>query len=173
MRKYIAFLLTVLAVSLTAVSCNNDSDDDDDTQARYRANKEAGESFLLANRDSDGVVETYTGLQYRVDTVGDGITPTLEDSVTITYTGSLVDGTVFTSATTTMAMEDEIAGMQEGLLMMNEGSVYDLYIPYYLAYKAQSQNLMYNNKVVSLLAYSMLHFHVRLDSVIHYTDVEE
>ena len=62
----------ILAASLlfgAAQSCSS-SDDSDDSTTAYNKAEQGGESFLIANRDSAGVKETYTGLQYRVDPLG-------------------------------------------------------------------------------------------------------
>lgn len=160
----------ILAASLllgAAQSCSSSDDSDDSTTAYNKRNKEAGESFLIANRDSAGVKETYTGLQYRVDSLGTGVKPDENDSVYVDFTGQLCNGTYFTSATNTaLLVSEQIAGMQEGLELMPEGSVFDLYIPYFLAYKAESNTYYYKGNMVSISAYSMLHFRVRLRKVV-------
>jgi FKBP-type peptidyl-prolyl cis-trans isomerase len=62
------------------------------------ANLEAGQAFLAENKSKDGVVETDSGLQYRVDREGDGDSPDANDRVTVHYHGTLIDGTVFDSS---------------------------------------------------------------------------
>lgn len=172
MKKYIAFFLAVLAVSLATVSCSKDADSDY-TQEYNRTNKEKGEYFLALNRDSAGVKETYTGLQYRIDSLGKGVRPDANDSVTISYVAMLIDGTVFESATRSFEMENLITGMQEGLQLMPEGAVFHLYIPYYLAYNTQSKQTVFNGKIVSVSAYSALHYYIKLDKVTPVSDAPE
>lgn len=150
--------------AIMLASCKKDSENDL-TQQQNRSNKEAGEKFLMNNRDAEGVTETYSGLQYTIDTLGTGRRPTIEDSVTFTFTGSLVSGAVFAKNTVKMTVEEQIEGMKEGLMLMPQGSVFDLYIPYYLGYNKQAKQLVYKGKIVSIDAFSMLHYHVKLDSV--------
>lgn len=172
MKKYIAFLVAVMAVSLVSVSCSKD-DDSDYSQEYNRTNKENGEYFLALNRDSAGVEETYTGLQYRVDQQGTGIKPDANDSVSISYVAMLVNGTVFESGTRAFEIEELIPGMREGLQLMPEGSIFHLYIPYYLAYNTSSKQTVYDGKIVSVSAYSALHYYIKLNKVVPVSDAPE
>lgn len=54
-------------------------------------NLKAGQDFLAANKSEDGVIETASGLQYRVDREGDGDSPDANDRVTVHYHGTLID----------------------------------------------------------------------------------
>ncbi len=159
-------LLFLIGVACSFSACSSDDDDDSSTGATNKKNKEAGEAFLLANRSADGVVQTYTGLQYKVDSLGTGVQPDLNDSVYITYVGQLYTGAVFTSTSSGLVVDEQILGMQEGVQLMKEGSVYDFYIPYYLAYKANSQTYYYGGNLVTIGSYSMLHFKVYLSKVV-------
>lgn len=172
MNKFFSLLLVVLALSFSVSSCKKDSDSDNDvTQSLNRRNKEQGERFLMENRNVEGVHETATGLQYKIDTLGTGAKPTELDTVKVTYKGMLANGTVFTEATSVkLAVDEQIEGMQEGLQLVNDGSVFDLYIPYYMAYGTNSKTVLYKNKMVSISAYSMLHFHVKVEKVLPYKE---
>ncbi len=82
---------------------------------------------------------TSSGLQYEVIEEGDGPTPTAQDSVTVHYTGKLIDGTVFDSsvergAPATFGVSQVIPGWVEALQMMKTGSKWRLFIPSQLAY---------------------------------------
>lgn len=170
--KFFNFYSILFGAALTAASfclssCKDDDKDDNSNEAIFQRNKEAGENFLLQNRKNDGVVETYSGLQFRIDSLGAGDKPLATDSVTIDYIGTLYNGTEFVATTSTLCVEDQIFGMQEGLQRMPEGSVFDLWIPYYLAYGSIAKSYFHNGKTVSITAYSMLHYHVRLAKVKH------
>jgi len=102
-------------------------------------NEAEGLAFLAENGTREGVITTETGLQYEVITEGEGPMPSPEALVTVNYTGTLIDGTVFDSTDihgepATFPLNRVIAGWTEGVGLMNAGSVYKLYIPYALAY---------------------------------------
>lgn len=98
-----------------------------------------GKDFLAANKEKPGVIETESGLQYRVIKEGNGKTPLATDKVKVDYTGKLIDGTVFDSSKergtpAEFNVNQVIPGWTEALQLMKEGSIYELYIPSDLAY---------------------------------------
>ena len=102
-------------------------------------NKKDGEAFLAKNKGEKGVKTTVSGLQYKVITAGKGKQPTAEDTVTVNYRGTLIDGTEFDSSykrnqPATFPVKGVIAGWTEALPLMKEGSKWMLYIPANLAY---------------------------------------
>lgn len=104
-----------------------------------KVNTEAGEAFLKENGAREGVKTTETGLQYEVIEEGNGATPKAGDDVTVHYTGTLIDGTVFDSsvergAPATFGVTQVIPGWVEALQMMKEGAKWRLFIPSNLAY---------------------------------------
>ena len=71
--------------------------------------------------------------------MGTGAVATDTSEVEVHYEGTLIDGTVFDSSykrgkPATFRADQVIKGWTEALKMMPEGSVWDLYIPYNLAY---------------------------------------
>ncbi|MBK7130664.1 MAG: FKBP-type peptidyl-prolyl cis-trans isomerase [Crocinitomicaceae bacterium] len=102
-------------------------------------NREDGEFFLAENASRDSVVVTESGLQYIVYKQGKGIKPNITDTCVVHYTGRFLDGREFESTIpsgipaqfTPMGL---VPGWQEGLLLMNEGAQYRLFMPYQLAY---------------------------------------
>ena len=107
--------------------------------AKTEAAKAAGEAFLAENAGKEGVQVTESGLQYSVVTAGDGARPTAEDSVTVHYRGTLIDGTEFDSSyargePATFPLANVIPGWTEGLQLMSVGSKYKLFIPQELGY---------------------------------------
>lgn len=124
---------------------------DDEMQRRFMAlrqesaqkilekNKKDGEAFLAKNKGEKGVKTTASGLQYKILTAGKGKKPTAEDTVTVNYRGTLIDGTEFDSSykrgqPATFPVKGVIAGWTEALQLMPEGSKWMLYIPSNLAY---------------------------------------
>lgn len=102
-------------------------------------NKAKGMSFLKANKSKPGVVETKTGLQYKIVKEGNGIKPNKEDTVTVEYTGRLINGTVFdstekTGKPATFKLDQVIPGWTEALQLMPAGSTWEIYVPAALAY---------------------------------------
>lgn len=93
-------------------------------------------AFLSANRRADGVVETPSGLQYRILRPGTGPRPTRADTAMVTYVGQLTDGKVFDHATRPAALPvtGVVPGFAEALLLMQTGARYRIWIPPALAY---------------------------------------
>ena len=104
-----------------------------------KVNSEAGEAFLKENGTREGVKTTESGLQYEVIEEGNGAMPKAGDDVTVHYTGTLIDGTVFDSSVergvpATFGVTQVIPGWVEALQMMKEGAKWRLFIPSNLAY---------------------------------------
>ena len=109
--------------------------------AEQKAQAATAESakFLAENAKKPGVQTTASGLQYKVVTPGTGKQPKAEDTVTVNYRGTLVDGTEFDSSykrgqPATFPVNGVIAGWTEALQLMKEGAKYQLFIPPNLAY---------------------------------------
>ncbi len=105
-------------------------------------NAKAGREFLSENGKRAEVKTTASGLQYEVLEQGTGVRPSAGDSVTVHYTGKLIDGTVFDSSEehgepATFGVTQVIPGWVEALQLMNEGSRWRLFIPSDLAYGPQ------------------------------------
>ena len=101
--------------------------------------KEKGAKLLAENKKQPGVIETPSGLQYKVVKMGDGPKPTATDKVKVHYHGTLIDGTVFDSSVErgepiTFPLNGVIRGWTEGVQLMPVGSKFIFYIPSELAY---------------------------------------
>ena len=101
--------------------------------------KETNLAWLEANKKQKGVKVTDSGLQYRILSKGEGAVAVDTSEVEVHYEGKLIDGTIFDSSykrnqTATFGVTQVIKGWTEALKMMPEGSVWELYIPYDLAY---------------------------------------
>lgn len=106
-------------------------------------NKSKGESFLKENKSKTGVVVLPSGLQYKVVDTGTGTKPGKTDTVTVEYTGHLIDGTVFdstekTGKPATFQVSQVIPGWTEALQLMPAGSTWEIYVPSGLAYGPRS-----------------------------------
>ena len=99
----------------------------------------AGNAYLAENAKQAGVVTTKSGLQYRIVKPGTGRKPMAEDTVTVNYRGTLIDGTEFDSSYSrgqpaTFPLSGVIAGWTEGVQQVQEGGKIELVIPPALAY---------------------------------------
>jgi FKBP-type peptidyl-prolyl cis-trans isomerase FklB len=111
-------------------------------------NKKAGEAFLAENKTKPGV-KTHTvdlpggataDMQYKVITEGTGPIPTSNDVVTVTYKGTLINGTEFDNSAkhggkpAKFQVNRVVRGWTTALQMMKVGSKWELYLPSSLAY---------------------------------------
>lgn len=111
----------------------------DQMKAMYGKNIDEGEKFLAENKKREGVMETASGLQYEVITMGTGAKPGPEEMVRVHYTGTLLDGTTFDSSVergepAEFGVNQVIRGWQEAIQLMPVGSKFKVYIPFELAY---------------------------------------
>lgn len=113
-------------------------------------NLKAGEAFLAANKEKQGIKTTDSGLQYKVLASGKGRSPKKSESVKAHYRGTLIDGKVFDSSYKGDAptKKDEpaefpvskvIPGWTEALQKMKVGDKWQLFIPSELAYGAEQR----------------------------------
>lgn len=154
MRLTIVFLFFVLPAVFLAGCAKNDT-----CQPKTVQSEEAEmQAFLTAN----GIAATQhsSGMYYQVINPGSGTTPTVYSSVSVTYVGRLLDGTVFDQSTTPtpfFPVSNFIAGWQLGLPLISEGGVIRLLIPSSLAYGCA--------RTGSIPPHSILYFEVGLIDV--------
>ncbi len=95
-------------------------------------------AFLAGNRRAAGVVETPSGLQYKVMQVGTGTPPTDSDVALVMYDGTLVDGTRFDKSVQPLVAplgeQATVPGFEEALKLMPRGSKYRVWIKPSLGY---------------------------------------
>jgi len=95
--------------------------------------------LLARNRHQPGVVQTASGLQYKVLRAGSGATtPTDRDVVLVNYEGKLPDGTTFDKSPqpTPFAPTDVVPGFGEAVKLMKKGAKYRFWIKPTLGYGA-------------------------------------
>ena len=98
-----------------------------------------GLEFLAKNKERAEVIETESGLQYEVLTMGTGEKPWPTHNVTCHYHGTVIDGTIFDSSVqrgvpATFPLNMVIKGWTEGLQLMPTGSKFRFFIPPHLGY---------------------------------------
>jgi len=146
MKKVLVIAMAALFI-MGMASCNGNNATSEETTEQavstdsieIKDNLTMGREFLAENAKNDSVVQTESGLQYMVLKEGTGAKPGPTDTVTVHYTGKLLDGTVFDSSVergepASFPLDKVIPGWTEGLQLMSEGSHYRLFIPSELAY---------------------------------------
>ena len=109
-------------------------------QAAVEQYRGEGREFLAANARKEGVITLPSGLQYKILREGTGRTPGPDDTVTVHYRGTLIDGREFYNSRrgketpVTFHVGAVIKGMSEALQLMKEGAEWQLFIPADLAY---------------------------------------
>jgi FKBP-type peptidyl-prolyl cis-trans isomerase FkpA len=115
-----------------------------------------------ANAATDFSV-TESGLKYRILRKSNGKKPSAANTVTVNYRGWLQSGNVFDSSyekgtPTTFPLGNVIAGWTEGMQLVGEGGMIELWVPSRLGYGERGSP-------GSIPAHSNLHFIVELVSV--------
>lgn len=110
-------------------------------------------AFLAANRNTEGVFETGSGLQYKVVRQGDGERPAPGSNVRIDYRCLLLDGREIDSSyarkvPSDFSLEKIVPGLAEGISLMSVGSRWRFWVPPHLAYGADSSNVEPNSLLV-------------------------
>ena len=116
--------------------------------------------------DADGAAEfsaTDSGLKYRILRKSDGKKPTAASTVTVNYRGWLNTGKVFDSSyergePTTFPLRNVIDGWTEGMQLVGEGGMIELWVPSRLGYGERGSP-------GSIPAHSNLHFIIELVNV--------
>ena len=104
------------------------------------ANRIEQDSFLTQNKKKEGILETPSGIQYKIITLGTGPKPLETDTVRVHYEGRFIDGEIFDASRkhgtepVEFPLNRVISGWTQGLQLMPVGSTFELYIPAHLAY---------------------------------------
>lgn len=112
---------------------------DDKLKQQAVDNKKKSEEFLEANRSKPGVVTLPSGLQYKVISEGNGPMAHSNDTVTLNYKGTLIDGTEWDSTAqhgkpATFIPMNAPKFWSEAVQRMKIGSKWELFVPPDLAY---------------------------------------
>ena len=105
------------------------------------SNMAEGDAFLAENKKKEGVVELWSGIQYKVLREGTGPMPKMGDKVVVMYTGKTIGGEVFDStrgASRVYPVRKMMTGLQEAILRMKEGAKWEVYLPPEYAYGERS-----------------------------------
>jgi len=118
-------------------------------QAQFKSDTTSLSSFVKNNNPD--AIKMNAGFWYSIDTLRDGIYPTLPDETTISYKVKLIPNplkpsdlteaeldTVGYSKSSTILLSSAISGLQQGLILFPMGSSGRLYLPSGLAFGASA-----------------------------------
>ena len=108
-----------------------------------RVFRSRSEQFMECNKKRHGVVTLPSGLQYKVEKMGDGKTATYSSAVACIYKGTYPNGATFTSSRGEVAdlvVNEQVPGLAEALMTLPAGTRCVVYIPWNLAYGAKGKN---------------------------------
>ncbi len=120
------YFLGIILLLVSFGSCSKDQESID---------AEIIQSYIVEHNLT--AIEGQDGLYYTIDSIGTGISPTLNHNVTVHYKGFYTDGTQFDGTTTspaTFPLANLIKGWKYGLPNYKEGGGGKLLIPSHLGY---------------------------------------
>lgn len=137
MRKLIQFLLFLLLTSCSTYSEQEIQDFDSKISSHIKRNKLK-------------FIKSSSGLYYHLKKNGEGKFIRYTDSVSITYSGFLLNGKRFDKQKNpiTFAVRDLIAGWKEVLLMCKKGSEVQMILPPTIAYGDNSLDDIPQNSIL-------------------------
>jgi FKBP-type peptidyl-prolyl cis-trans isomerase FkpA len=135
------FLMTMVWNGCAKQACTN-----------VRPENEEAQITTYAAANGMTVTKHPSGLFYQIISTGTGATPNLGSRVYITYTGKLLNGTVFdqnnNSINTGWLLRDLIEGWQIGLPLIRKGGSIKLLVPSSLAYGCNGTGSIPSNSVL-------------------------
>jgi len=138
--KYFFFLFALILFN----SCNKNEDEDFQTQ--YDKDIALIEDYLVENNLT--AEKTSSGLYYIITNEGSGAYPSVNNTVTVQYSGYLLDGTKFDSGTSAFSLSGVIQGWQEGIPKFRTKGRGKLIMPSYLGYGASGSGSVPANAVL-------------------------
>ena len=123
-----SFTICSFILSLSLSSC---------TQSNWADWKVENEVWLKNNKQKAGVIETGSGLQYKIiaDPTPNDARPNSTSTIVCDYTVKLINGyTVQTGNLVSLSLASTIPGFTEGCRKIHNNGDIELYIPAYLGY---------------------------------------
>lgn len=174
MKKSI-LCLALASLMMGAYSCSNDANkaakETSSTETLKpveprltpgQKNSKEGKEYIQNLLKKDSTVKvTESGLAYKVIKEGSGEKPTMKNTVKVDYTGRRVDGKVFDASEGTpieFPLDGVIPGFSEGLMLMNKGAIYELYIPGELAYGESGANGVFKPNELLIFEIELIDF---------------
>lgn len=152
MRKPVVLLFAItLFVSCYKNSVNNTTCDYDPCALKAPLTETSAVAAYLVNAGITTAVKHCSGMYYEIVNAGTGKMPNICSYITVTYKGTLTNGTVVNQTTTAPAnpnLSSLIEGWKKGLLLLKEGGEIRLYIPPSLGYGAQQNGNIPPNSIL-------------------------
>ena len=143
MKRLSLFMLTLMLIA----SCSEDP--------ISLIHLEEGEAFLATNAEEEGVNRIEQGLQYSIIETGNAnsMTPSLENTITAHFHGTLINGDVFWSSVDlneplTIKLSQLIVGCQKVISLMKTGDKWRVFIHPSLAYGLEGRPSIPPNAVL-------------------------
>lgn len=149
MKKLLLFTLCAMCI----ISCKKDEGVSYDEQMAI--DEQIILDYLTAN--SIPAQKTDEGVYYHHWQEGTGVQATINDDVTVHYTGEFLDGTIFDTSTgnggspITFSLDGVIEGWKIGIPLMKEGGRTTLVVPSRLAYGPNNYQGIPGNSVLVFL----------------------
>jgi FKBP-type peptidyl-prolyl cis-trans isomerase FkpA len=143
-----ATLIFILAIYLCAMqACTTSTNCSTVTTKATAAEVATLENYLSNN--SITATKDDRGFYYKIIAPGSGTKPTICNSISIAYTGSLIDGTQFDASTAaTFQLAKLIVGWQEGIPLIAKGGQIKLYLPPSLGYGDKASGAIPANSIL-------------------------
>ena len=124
---------------------------------------QAVQDYLTTN--SITATQHCSGMFYTIDVLGTGKTPDVCSTISVRYTGKLINGTIFDQQSSPVSynLTNLIPGWKNGIPLINSGGKIHLYIPPLLGYG--NQDVRDANGTVVVPANSILIFDIDLTAV--------
>lgn len=105
--------------------------------------------LAYAKADSLQIIKHSSGIYYQIVNPGSGATPTKESTITVGYTGKLLNGNTFDQSTGyTHKLNDLIEGWQIGIPLIKKGGRVKLIIPSAYGYGCNENQGIPSNSIL-------------------------
>lgn len=156
LKKSIVFIFALITILVACKKSSSDNSCVSTNGVPTTAEISALKSFITSS--SISATQDPAGFFYQIISTGYGTSPSLTDSVSVAYKGTLTNGQVFDSTATgesrKFLLGSLIKGWQQGIPLIKRGGEIILYLPPSLAYGC--------NAIGPIQAGSNLIFNVRL-----------
>jgi len=131
-RNLTVAILLMLGI-FSQMSCSKSSASEKDQMTGYAA------------KNNITYVSDPSGVLYQIITAGNSNKPRLTSTITVTYTGKLMNGKTFDSGTITFPLNNLIPGWQIALPLIGEGGQIKILIPSSLGYGSRGSGSIPGN----------------------------